>query len=528
MLKVSKLTKYFGEKMVLNKITFNLEKGNKVALTGFNGSGKTTLLNILTGNESFSNGTFEIQKGIKVGFLPQDTAQYNNKNVLEFIKEETGKNDDKFLRQLEVMFAGFFLPTEIKAKKIGDLSSGQKTKVFLSAILLKEPELLFLDEPTNNLDLPALIWLEDYLKKIDAGFLVVSHDRIFLDQVANKIFEIDWDDHTLKISYAKKYSNYLAEKKKEHERLHSEHEQQKEEFVRLKEIKETKEEKAVLGSKWRGTDNDRILIGFKRNRASKSFRDAKVIHGRMKRIEFVKPPKERSALEIDLSLKNKDVSRNIEIKKLISGYDDGFAVGPFSLDLPFKKRVCFIGANGSGKSTILKTITGKIPAISGEIKIDSGVKFGNFMQEHESLPKNKTPLEFFAGNTNTGKELVYNHLMHFGFSEHNINSLIENLSPGERARLLFAYFSAMNINVLILDEPTNHLDMEAEEAVEKSINEFEGTVICVSHDRYFVERIKFDEYYVVSDEGVSKTDSIKEYVEKMENRSRKLLRMLGK
>ena len=150
------------------------------------------------------------------------------------------------------------------------------------------------------------------------------------------------------------------------------------------------------------------------------------------------------------------------------------------------------------------------------------------MQEHESLPKNKTPLEFFSGHINTGKDLIFNHMVHFGFDDHNLSTKIGNLSPGERARLLFAYFSAMNINVLILDEPTNHLDMEAEEAIEKALNEFEGTVICVSHDRYFVEKIKFDEFYIVSENGIENTKSIKDYVEEMEKKSRKLLRMLGK
>lgn len=512
----------------MNKISFNLEKGNRVALTGYNGSGKTTLLNIIAGSETYSNGSIEIHKDVKIGFLPQEPKDFNDKNVLEFLKEDTGRSDDKFLREIEIMFAGFMLPSEIKEKKIGELSSGQKTKIFLSGILLKDVDLLLLDEPTNNLDLPALIWLEDYLKKVKAGCLIVSHDRVFLDVVANKIFEIDWNDHTLRISHARKYSNYLAEKERERVKLTDEHEMQKEEFNRLRLLKESKEEHALRGSKWKGTDNDRMIRGYNRNKAGKSFRDAKVIHNRMKRIEFVRPPKERSGLEIDLKAHEKDASRNIFIKDLVCGYDDGFRVGPLNLDLPYKKRICFLGANGSGKSTILKTLTGKIPAISGDIKIDSGVKFGNFMQEHENLPQEKTALEFFAGHINTGKELIYNHLVHFGFSEKNINSEIEKLSPGERARLLFAYFAAMNINVLILDEPTNHLDMEAEEALEKAVNEFQGSVITVSHDRYFVDRMKFDEYYVVSDQGIEKTDSIKDYVERMENRAKKLLRMLGK
>jgi ATPase subunit of ABC transporter with duplicated ATPase domains len=528
MLKLKNITKYFGPLTVLNKISFSLEKGNRIALTGYNGSGKTTLLNIITGQETYSNGSIEIHKDAKIGFLPQDPKSFNDRNVLEFLKETTGQSDDKFLRQVEIMFAGFWLPSNIKEKNIGDLSSGQKTKVFLTGLLLQDIDILLLDEPTNNLDLPALIWLEDYLKNTKSGCLIVSHDRAFLDAVANKVFEIDWYDHTLKISHAKKYSNYLIEKQKETQRISQEHDMQIEEILRLRDLKESKEEKAAKGAKWRGNDNDRLLIGYRRNKAGKSYKEAKVVGNRIRRIEVVRKPSERKGLSIDIIPGNKEASQNISLKKAVCGYDDGFSIGPLDMDIVFGKRICFMGPNGIGKSTILKSITGKIPLISGSISVDSGVRFGNFMQEHESLPQERTPLEFFSGFDNTGKELIFNHLVSFGFSELSINSEIGKLSSGGRARLLFAYFAAMNVNVLILDEPTNHLDMEAEDALEKALKEFNGTVITVSHDRYFVEKMNFDEYYVVSEDGIKSVDDMTEYVENMEKRAKKLLRMLGR
>jgi len=242
MLKANKITKYFGEQTVLNRISFNLERGNKVALTGFNGSGKTTLLNILAGNESYSNGLLQVNSGVKVGFVPQDPQGHHEMVVLDFLKTATNNPDDSFIRRIEVMFAGFMLPSDVKTKKIGELSSGQKTKIFLTQVLLQDPDLLLLDEPTNNLDLPALIWLEDYLQKVSAAVVIVSHDRVFLDAVANKVFEISWIDHTLHISHAR-YSDYLREQQKEFTRLSHEHDLQRDELKRLKELAAYKQER---------------------------------------------------------------------------------------------------------------------------------------------------------------------------------------------------------------------------------------------------------------------------------------------
>ncbi len=528
MIKVTKLTKFFGEKTVLNQISFNVEKGNKIALTGFNGSGKTTLLNILVGNESFSNGLFELQKGVKRGFVPQDPSGHSKEKVIDFLLKDKAKaKDPEFLRKIDVMFAGFVLDEKIKNKKIGDLSSGQKTKVFLTNILLEDVDLLLLDEPTNNLDLPALIWLEDFLLNFKGACIIVSHDKVFLDKVTNKVFEIDWNDHTLRISNAK-YSNYLAERQIEFTRLTQVHTQQKEEVVRLKDIANAYQEKGLKGQKWKSPDNDKMLQGFKQNRAARSFQTAKVTMGRIKRIKFVEKPKERKELSLKIESEINSPALNISLKQVIAGYKGDFIIGPISIDIPYAKRICIVGPNGVGKTTILKTITGMLKTISGVVSIDSGVNFGNFMQEHESLPKEKTLLSFLKDHVGADRELIQNHLMKFGFSEDDVKSKIKLLSPGGRARLLFAYFNAVNVNTLILDEPTNHLDIEAEFALEEALKEFKGTIIAVSHDRNFVKNVAFDEYYTVSENGIQRLTNFDDYVAEMEKRSKKLIRMLGK
>lgn len=525
MLKVTKLSKYYGAHTVLNKISFNLERGNKVALTGFNGAGKTTLLSILAGNESYSNGVLQMREGITVGFVPQDPSGKASDMVCDVLSQAVPLVDDAFWRRADIILSGFGLPAEIKEVRIGDLSSGQKTKIFLTHVLLQDVDLLLLDEPTNNLDLPALIWLETYLQNIDAACMIVSHDRAFLDAVTNKVFEIDWNDHTLHVSNAR-YSDYLLERQREHVRLLQEHEQQQEEVQRLKSLAVYKQERGRAGSKWKSNDNDKMLHGFKQNRAGKSFKDAKVTYGRIKRMDFTDKPAERRALSLHIDAHVEEGTQHVALKDAVAGYAQGFTLGPVSLDIPYAHRLCMVGPNGVGKTTLLKMITGALELQSGERLVDAGVRFGNFMQEHESLPREKTVLIFMHEHTGLERELVHSYLTQFGFSELSITSPIKHLSPGGRARLLFALFAAQRVNVLILDEPTNHLDMEAEFALEEALKTFSGTVVAVSHDRRFVSSVPFDAYYILMDGEMQRTQSIDAYIASMEARAKKIMHIL--
>lgn len=531
MLKVKNVTKYYGEETVLNKISFTLEREHKVALVGFNGTGKTTLLKILSGEVMPEIGQINFNKNIVVGSLPQDPDMYNNTNVLSFIEEYVGESDELFYRNIEIMFAGFGLDSNIKKNNIGDLSSGQKTKVFLTALLLKKVDLMLLDEPTNNLDLPALIWLEDFLQKTKSAFIVVSHDKTFLDNVVNKIYEIDWKERSLEISNGK-YSNYLIRRAKERKRQNLDHIIQSVDIKRLRNLAKTKEEHALKGAKHLTGDNDHMLQGYYRDKANDSFHDAKIINNRLRRMDIIKKPNDRKPFNIEINPEEVKESRDIKISNLVCGYKDekgDFKIGPINLDIPFGTKICILGLNGSGKSTLLKTLNDVISPLSGNIEIGSGVKIGNLMQEHESLERKTTVLDFMTERIAEEKEVIQEHLQSFGFPAEQMKTKIYNLSPGGRARLLLAYFSADNVNTLILDEPTNHLDMEAEEALERTMMQFEGTVIVATHDRFFVEKIidgAVGSLYVLADGVLNKINKFKEYVEEMEEKSKKLMRML--
>ena len=529
MIKVKNVTKYYENERILNNISFVLDKGHKVALAGFNGVGKTTLLKMIVGELPVEKGSVEVNKNITISFLPQDPYEHNKEKVVDFLERaslDSYKKSALFYRDIEIMFAGFGLKSEIKNEIIGKLSSGQKTKIFLISVLLSKADVILLDEPTNNLDLPALIWLEQFLRKIKSSFIVVSHDKTFLDNVANKVFEIDWKTRRLEIVNGR-YSGYINRRQKEFNKTLRQHEEQREYVKRLRELVKSKKRKAEKGSKHVTPDNDHMLQGYRRNRSSNSLKDASVLQNRIKRMNVINKPEDRKVFNIQIDSEDSELPRDISIKNLVCGYEDGFRVGPVNLDIPFGSRIFILGLNGAGKSTILKTITGLIPKITGEILVGGGVKFGNLMQEHQSLNEQETALEYLVRRVKSDKENLENHLSRFGFSENQVNKKIEKLSPGDWARLLLSYFSAVNVNTLVLDEPTNHLDIETESALQKTLTRFEGTAIIVTHNRNLVGKIHNEEIYVLEGSKLKRISRLKDYLVEMEKKSKKLIRMLN-
>jgi ATP-binding cassette subfamily F protein 3 len=522
-IKVTKVNKSYGQQKVLANISFTLDRGQKVALAGFNGLGKTTLLKIMAGIVEQDNGRIDLAKGATVAYLPQDLSLTGQQTVTEYIKENAGLA--ALDHRVKIMLTGFGLEEKVLVKKLSDLSSGQKSKVALVSILLKKADLLLLDEPTNNLDLPALIWLEDFLQESEAAAIIVSHDRRFLDRVVRKILELNWETRELKISGGT-YSDYLAMEAKRLARRKLDYRLQQEEIERLSKLVIQKRVAADEGKKWMGTDNDKLLRGFKRDRAKGSARTAKVLEKKIGRMEKLDNPLEREPLKIVLEADKGAGDLDIAATKLVAGYNDGFRVGPVTLDIRFGHRLGILGLNGSGKSTLLKAITGQLAPLEGKVTLGAGVRVGNMMQEHETLPRDKTLLEFFKTKTDLRVEDIYNKLVKFGFKEEQLKYQIEVLSPGARARLLLAVFSVQGVNTLILDEPTNHLDMEALEALEEMLANYTGTVILVTHDRYFIEQARLDYVYVVADGQLEKIKDYREYLASAEARAQKLLRLL--
>lgn len=558
MLQAKHIQKSYGTLTVLADVSFSLAKGQKAALVGDNGTGKTTILKIIAGLTEPDAGEIELAKNTCIGYLPQDTSLAGDETINAYLRriagidaleqkleglashlEDKAKSDEygdaheqyerldgyTFEYRIKVMLAGFGLEHIGIDYRLSDLSSGQKSKVVLAGILLKGVDLLLLDEPTNNLDLPALIWLEDFLRKSDVACIVISHDRRFLDRVVRKIFELDRNTRVLNISGGT-YSDYLAMVAKRIARQKEEYRLQQEEIVRLSERAREQRVASARGSNWRGSDNDKFLRGFKRDRAGGSGRKAKTIEKRIDQMEKVEKPIERDPFEIQLKAEIGSGTLDIRLIDVVAGYPDGFSIGPLSFEARYGSRIGIMGLNGTGKSTLLKTITGQLAARGGTIEIGSSVKIGNMMQEHESLPRVQTLLEFFKERAGLKDDGIYNQLVKFGFDQSQAKQPISTLSPGGRARLLLALFSVQSVNVLVLDEPTNHLDLEALEALEETIEVYRGTILLVSHDRYFLEKARLDSTYILSDGVLNRIPDYKTYVAQAEQRASQLLKSL--
>lgn len=545
-LKADKIHKTYGAITVLDDISFSLERGQKAGLIGYNGTGKTTLLKILAGLLEPDAGEVTIRRGAAIGYMPQDTSLASEETIRDYVWRVSGmfalerqmetspeamteyerRDGYTFHHRLDVMLAGFGLADVSVDRPINALSSGQRSKVFMAGMLLSDPDILLLDEPTNNLDLPALIWLEDFLMRSDAVCLIVSHDRLFLDRVVRKIFEIDWRTRTLNITSGR-YSDYLVRKEKELARQRQEHEAQQEEINRLKDQARKKKQEAMAGSRYMGTDSDKFLRGFKRDRAAKSGKRAKAIEKRIEQIEIAEKPVERDVFRIHLQPTKPEGTRDIILTDVVAGYAaDGFKVGPVSLAIPYGSRVVILGLNGTGKTTLLRTISGELPALDGKISRGNALVVGNLTQEHDNLPRGESIKDFLMRRTSIAVQDAYALAVKFGFKAAEIDKEIVALSPGGRARLLFALFSALSANVLILDESTNHLDLETLEALEEVVVYYEGTIMLVSHDRYFLEKFRPTDTYVLSDGKLARQESFEAYAADAERQAKRLISMI--
>jgi len=517
MLKVSNISKSFGTLDILSKVSFTLVEGQKAALVGENGSGKTTLLKILAGLDESDSGTIEKEEGLRVGYLPQDVGLVKDQTIREYFGARAEHLISKTL-------AGLRLENISLDRKLGSLSSGQKTKVVLATMLIDEPDLYLLDEPTNNLDIPALIWLEDYLKNSQAAAVIVSHDRRFLDKVADRVFELDFETHALK-SESGKYSDFLERKRKAVLKQKGEYERQQEEIERLTTEARNKREAEERGRKKKAPDNDKLLRGVKSDNAGKKLTvGARVLDKIVERMEKIERVDERKPFSIELQAIHSGGHADIALKDVKVEYKDGFELGSFTIHIGYGKRYGFVGQNGSGKTTLLKLISGELKPDSGEVDIGQAVSFGNLTQEHTNLPADAVVFNFLKEKTGLDTEFIYNILAKYGMSEKNIRGKIGELSPGAQARLLLSLFSALSVNTLLLDEPTNHLDFEAVTALEEVLTDYKGTVILVSHDRYFLEKTRLDFIYLLENGKIERIPDLASYLSSATRDAQKMLK----
>lgn len=523
---VTNLFKEYDSTLVFDNVTFSISAGEKIGLVGHNGSGKSTLLKILAGKEQEDAGSIHIPKGMTIGYVPQDTFITLPETIQEYIDRvvKTARGSSYHIEEykIETILDGFGIRNINLDTKLKELSSGQKTKVFLAAVLLIEPDVLLLDEPTNNLDLTALIWLENFIKATGSACVIISHDRKFLDSIVTTIFEINRDSKDLTITHGK-YSEYLDRVKKERARHAQEHQEYKDKLRKAQNLVRKTVEHAQSGNTFIPKDNDKQSRGFFRDRTKGAGKLIQAYKKRIEHMEDIEKPILRHGLTIDIATEKRGGAKDIELENVVAGYKGGFKTKELTLHINFGERVVLLGDNGVGKSTLLKTILGDLAPLSGTVSIGTAVKIANFTQEHESLPREKTLFEFLDEHVDAEDYEIYNAVQKYGFNQNELKKKLKLFSPGGHARILFALFSLQSVNVLFLDEPTNHLDMEATEALEEVIKNYTGTIILVSHDRHLLTVIDPTHLLLLSADGsLTKEADLQEYTELAQERAKKL------
>jgi len=511
LLNVEHLYKYFNGQALLKDINFTVEDREAVGLIGINGCGKSTLLNIITGREGYDKtpeglGSVNIAGKASIGFLRQNSGLNSELTIGEEMKNafapllETldkmkvlekkmadGGDIDSISHEYAELSSyfeardGYRIDVKIKQvlngmgfgstptdRVISTLSGGEKTRLALAKLLLEEPNLLILDEPTNHLDFETLMWLEDYLKGYKGAIIIVSHDRYFLNKVCTRICEIEQGRLT---SYRGDYSSYLVQKKMNSERQLKEYEAQQKEIAKLE---------------------DYVAKNLVRASTSKMAKSRQHMLDRIERIDkplmYTKPPKIK--LEYDIE-PTKEIVRVVDCPLVVGeGADKKELIKSLTMNVRRGEHVAIIGANGIGKTSILKLIQGIIPHEGGNISWGGNVKISYFEQEHAILDPHKTMLEEIMDRyPRLSEQQARSVLGAVLLTGENVFKPISVLSGGERAKLCFAIMALNRGNVLVLDEPTNHLDLSTKEVLEDALAEFGGTIILVSHDRYLLNKV---------------------------------------
>ena len=538
-IELNNIIKNYGLKNVLNGMNLTLKTGERAVLIGCNGAGKSTVLKIIMKQESISSGTINIRKNATIGMLKQIYEyEEENPNVYKFLQRSFGqffelerklkkledemsneKDDEKIsellqkygnVQQKYIQMGGYDIQEkfnkicsglQINEKMLNqnynDLSGGEKTIVNLGALLLKEPSILLLDEPTNHLDMEKLEWLEKFLNEYKGTILMVSHDRYFLDKVATKTILLENGKEKI---YFGNYSYFLKEDEK---RTLAEFENYKNQQKMIKKMKESIKTLRKFGELAKNE------MFFKR---------AKSIEKKLAKIEQLPQVnlEQKTLLNFKLNIDSRSGKDVVIINNLNKNFESKNIFENANLQIHYGEKIALIGKNGTGKSTLLKIIMNEDREYIGEIKIGQSVKIGYIPQEIKFEDDNQTILNFFEQFDNRNETEIRTSLAKYMFRGNDVFKKVGSLSGGEKVRLIVAKLLKQNINFLILDEPTNHIDIETREVLEEAIKEYSGTVLFVSHDRYFINNLA-ERIVEIKDKGIfSYVGNYDEYLRKIE------------
>lgn len=502
-LSCNNISKSFGTDVIIKSCSFNIEDHEKAAIVGINGAGKSTLLKIITGIEPADTGLVTLAKDKTLGYLSQQQNLNSNNTIydellsvkqyildmeaqLRSIENQMKSADDTALETLMKKYSdlnhefelnnGYAYKSEITGVlkglgfaeedftlNVNTLSGGQKTRVALGRLLLSKPDIILLDEPTNHLDMESISWLENYLLNYSGAVLIVAHDRYFLDKIVSKIIELDNGNATV---FSGNYTDYASKKA----------------ILRNMQLKE------YLNQQREIKHQEEVITKLKQFNREKSIKRAESREKMLNKMEFVDKPEILND-KMDIKLEPNVISGNdvLTVDNLTKGFDGTVLFDNICFQIKRGERVALIGSNGTGKTTILKLINGIIPADSGSIYLGAKVNIGYYDQEHHVLDPDKTIFdEIRDAYPDLNNTQIRNTLAAFLFTNEDVFKYIKDLSGGERGRVSLAKLMLSNANFLILDEPTNHLDITSKEILENALNSYTGTVLFVSHDRYFI------------------------------------------
>ena len=466
----SKIDKYYGITPILTGVSFHINKGDKVGIVGANGAGKSTLIKILAGELSYDEGSLFLDKSASIGYLKQMDQFPSGGTVLEeMLKNKErfnlpdGANPEKWAKG---MLNSLSFGEDYLTKPVDILSGGERTRLALAAMLLENPDILMLDEPTNHLDIGSLKWLEQYLKSYKGTLIVISHDRYFLDKLCTRIFEIEANKLT---AYEGNYSTYLEKKRTNYEIELRHYEKQQEEIRRQE-------------------DMIRMMKGHNTEHLVKR------AQSREKRLEMIeridKPTWYNSKIKLDFKQAIQTGNDVLFAEGLEKSFGSQHLFSDVALDIKKNDRICIVGANGIGKTTLLKILLGKEKADSGMFRLGQNVIPGYYDQQQEFLHPEKTVLDELHSMYIKYDQVELRSLLgRFLFTGEDVFKTVGQLSGGEKARLALLELMMSGANLLIMDEPTNHLDVNAMEVIEDALLSFDGTLIIVSHDRYLLKKV---------------------------------------